>query len=349
MKAAIQQNKREWENDSDSKRDKHAGIGHSIQASPKKRWLPFLNRAGFLCVNQYKIRIIMTDKKSLKPKKQRWYLGGIAGSGAVLFTHPLDLLKVHLQTQQSKSGGLVSMGIQVAKNEGILGLYNGVSASILRQMTYSSVRFGAYEIVTSKLLEGRDDPLPFYQKVTVGCLSGFVGGIFGNPADMVNVRMQNDMRIAPELRRNYKHACDGLIRVASEEGVSAWMAGVSMTATRGLLMTMGQVAVYDQAKQMLMSTGYFADTVPTHLTSSVIAGTVATIMTQPFDVMKTRMMNAQPGQYKNALACAWDLGKHGPLGFYKGFVPAWIRLGPQTILTWVFLEQLRKLFPIKDN
>lgn len=26
-------------------------------------------------------------------------------------------------------------------------------------------------------------------------------------------------------------------------------------------------------------------------------GTVATVMTQPFDVMKTRMMNAKPGEY----------------------------------------------------
>lgn len=31
---------------------------------------------------------------STKPKKQRWYLGGPAGAGAVLVTHPLDLLKV---------------------------------------------------------------------------------------------------------------------------------------------------------------------------------------------------------------------------------------------------------------
>jgi len=27
-------------------------------------------------------------------KKQRWYLGGVASAMAVLFTHPLDLLKV---------------------------------------------------------------------------------------------------------------------------------------------------------------------------------------------------------------------------------------------------------------
>ncbi|XP_065066193.1 mitochondrial dicarboxylate carrier-like [Rhopilema esculentum] len=290
----------------------------------------------------------MTDKKSLKPKKQRWYLGGFAGSGAVLFTHPLDLLKVHLQTQQKATEGLVAMGVKVYKNEGFLGLYNGVSASILRQMTYTTVRFGFYEIASSKLLEGRDDPLPFYQKFAIGCVSGFIGGIFGNPADMVNVRMQNDMKIAPELRRNYKHAVDGLYRVAAEEGVSAWMAGVTMTATRGLLMTMGQVAVYDQAKQMLMSTGYFGDTVPTHLASSVIAGTIATMVTQPFDVLKTRLMNAAPGQYKSVLACVTETAKVGPIGFYKGFIPAWVRLGPQTILTWLFLEQLRKMFPVEE-
>lgn len=34
------------------------------------------------------------QEKVKKPKKQRWYLGGFAGAGAVLFTHPLDLLKV---------------------------------------------------------------------------------------------------------------------------------------------------------------------------------------------------------------------------------------------------------------
>lgn len=33
--------------------------------------------------------------------------------------------------------------------------------------------------------------------------------------------------------------------------------------------------------------------------------------------------------------------KLGPLGFFKGYVPAFVRLGPQTILTFVFLEQLR--------
>lgn len=282
-----------------------------------------------------------------KPKKQRWYLGGAAGSGAVLFTHPLDLLKVHLQTQHKQTKGFLQSGADVLKNEGLMGLYNGVSASILRQMSYTTVRFGIYEVATSKVLESRSEALPFLEKIAISCGSGFIGGFFGNPADMVNVRMQNDMKLPLVQRRNYSHAFNGLYRVAAEDGVRTLFAGVSMTATRGLLITLGQVAVYDQTKQMLIQTGYFTDDIPTHLTSSIIAGTVATMLTQPADVMKTRLMNAPPGTYKNLLDCVKDVGSVGPQGFYKGFIPAWMRLGPQTILTWLFLEQLRKAFPSK--
>ena len=33
-------------------------------------------------------------------KQQRWYLGGMGACMAVVFTHPLDTIKVHLQTQK---------------------------------------------------------------------------------------------------------------------------------------------------------------------------------------------------------------------------------------------------------
>lgn len=77
----------------------------------------------------------------------RWYFGGTASAMAACCTHPLDLLKVHLQTQQKGKIGLISMGIKVVKSDGITGLYNGLTASILRQLTYSLTRFGIYETV----------------------------------------------------------------------------------------------------------------------------------------------------------------------------------------------------------
>ena len=39
-----------------------------------------------------------------------------------------------MQTQQKGKIGLIPMGVKVFKTDGILGLYNGLSASILRQV-----------------------------------------------------------------------------------------------------------------------------------------------------------------------------------------------------------------------
>ncbi|XP_001629043.2 mitochondrial dicarboxylate carrier [Nematostella vectensis] len=281
-------------------------------------------------------------------KKQRWYLGGCASAMAACCTHPLDLLKVHLQTQQQVTSGLSTMAVHVVRTQGVTALYNGLTASVLRQLTYSTTRYGLYEIWSGMLRKGTE-PLPFCQKISLAAASGFLGGILGNPADMVNVRMQNDVKLPLDQRRNYKHVFDGLYQTAKYEGVPTWFKGVTMTSTRALLITVAQVACYDQAKQILLSTGFFKDNMVTHFTASFIAGTIATGITQPFDVMKTRIMEARPGQYKSVFHCVMYTAKLGPMGFYKGFIPAWVRLGPQTILTWIFLEQLRLLFPYKEK
>lgn len=42
--------------------------------------------------------------------------------------------------------------------------------------------------------------------------AGACGGLLGTPGDVVNVRMQNDMKLPVEARRNYRHAGDGLAR-----------------------------------------------------------------------------------------------------------------------------------------
>ena len=59
-------------------------------------------------------------------------------------------------------------------------------------------------------------------RLVMAGVSGGIGGIVGAPADMVNVRMQNDIKLPKDSldRRNYKHAIDGLIRVMREEGLA---------------------------------------------------------------------------------------------------------------------------------
>ena len=90
--------------------------------------------------------------------------------------------------------------------------------------------------------------------------------------------MQNDMSLPPAQRRNYKHAIDGLIRVVQEEGTSSLMRGLMANTSRGVLMTAGQLASYDEFKNMLLRTRLMRDNLATHFTASFMAGFVATTM-----------------------------------------------------------------------
>lgn len=95
---------------------------------------------------------------------------------------------------------------------------------------------------------------------------------------------------------------------------------------------------------MLLNTGYFKDDPRLHFISSLAAGAIATGLTQPLDVIKTRSMNAKPGEFKGLFDIVAHTAKLGPKGFFKGFVPAFVRLGPHTVLTFILLEQLRLNF-----
>ena len=57
-------------------------------------------------------------------------------------------------------------------------------------------------------------------------------------------------------------------------------------------MTLGQIAMYEVFKEAAVSKLNMPDVTPTHLFCSAMAGVCGAAFTMPFDVMKTRMMNA---------------------------------------------------------
>jgi dicarboxylate transporter 10 len=180
----------------------------------------------------------------------RWYFGGLGAMGAATFTHPIDLIKVILQTPavdaSAQKPTIVRTTVQIVKQQGILALYNGLTASWLRQATYSMTRFGIYE--TSKQIMSGDstelNAIPFYKRVILAGVSGAAGGFVGTPADMINVRMQNDIKLPQAQRRNYKHGLHGLFQVYRLEGVKCLFNGATTATSRAVLMTIGQIAFY---------------------------------------------------------------------------------------------------------
>lgn len=143
---------------------------------------------------------------------------------------------------------------------------------------------------------------------------------------------------------SYKHVFDGLYRIAKEEGFKSLFRGTIPAVTRAILLTIGTNAAYDQVKQVLKGDVGIKEGLPLHFLTSTIAGFIGTIMTQPIDVMKTTYMNAPPGEFRGLADVAVHTMKQGPLAFYKGFVPALLRISPNTIITFMLYEQARLRF-----
>lgn len=263
---------------------------------------------------------------------------------ACLVTHPLDLAKVRLQTASKRGQSLGSMIVQIVSQEGFTKIYSGLTASLLRQATYSTARFGIYDFLKESYKEKFDTTPSTSVLLPMSMVSGALGGLVGNPSDVVNIRMQNDSSLPAEQRRNYRNCFDGLYRITKNEGIMSLYRGVTPNLVRGVLMTASQVVTYDIAKNMLVDTFSFDPTKKsTHFSASLIAGLVATTVCSPADVVKTRIMNAK-GSSGGAVSILLEAVKtEGPGFMFRGWFPSFIRLGPHTIVTFIALEQLRKL------
>uniref|UniRef100_A0A1A9VYF9 Mitochondrial dicarboxylate carrier n=1 Tax=Glossina austeni TaxID=7395 RepID=A0A1A9VYF9_GLOAU len=272
-------------------------------------------------------------------RSSRWYFGGLSSAAAIGVTHPFDLIKVHLQTQQLPRKSLRQTAVKIYENGGLLGFYRGISASITRQLTATMARFGIYESGKCHI-----DSSKISHSIALAMSAGLVGGFIGVPTDLVNVRMQNDIKLPADQQRNYKHVFNGLSRILHEEGAGTLLTGAPVAIGRGMLLTISQNLVYDTSKSYLLRELHFDDNIGLHFTCSLTAGGCATLATQPLDVVKTRLMNAKAGEYGSYLSVITHIGRMGPVGFFKGSIPAFARIGPHTILTFLMMEQLRLHF-----
>lgn len=267
--------------------------------------------------------------------------------GATCFVQPLDLVKTRMQVAKSTGGAKVSsvsvlMG--VAKNEGIATLYNGLSAGLLRQATYTTTRLGIYTWLFEKFSSPDGKPPGFLMKAGMGMAAGASGAFVGTPAEVALIRMTSDGSLPKEMQRNYKSVVDALVRIYKEEGLSTLWRGATPTMGRAMVVNAAQLATYSQAKQFILGTGYIKDGIFCHFVSSMISGLVTTIASMPVDIAKTRLQSMKyvdgKPEYKGAVDVLTKVVKNeGIFALWKGFTPYYFRLGPHTVITFIILEQ----------
>jgi dicarboxylate transporter 10 len=177
----------------------------------------------------------------------------------------------------------------------------------------------------------------------------------GNPAEIVLVRMCADGAKPPAERFVYRNALSGLVRIGVEDGFGAYLRGLGPNIVRSVLMNVSQIATYTEAKRQLLGMKQLGlkDDMKTHILASFAAGTVATTVCAPVDIIKSRFQNATraPGA-RRISAVRYVVGtvrKEGLRFLMKGWTPAWLRLAPNTVLTFVFLEKLKTLFVGGDS
>lgn len=279
-------------------------------------------------------------------------LAGMSNALAAAVTNPIDVTKIRLQMHGEGAAGTASLGVvktfyRIVQAEGIAGLYRGISASLVREMSYSGIRMGMYE-PTKQMLGGHDPShTPLGIKVAAGALTGGFGSVLANPFDLVKVRMQRAVGAAPY---SSLHAALGQIWLF-EGGFGGLWRGCTPTVQRATLLTASQVPAYDHAKHFLVDGGRMRDGYACHFVCSMLAGVVAAAVTSPSDLVKSRMM-AQPldvatgrGKlYASTTACYMQIvANEGALALFKGFHGQWLRIGPHTTVSLMAFEQMRHL------
>ncbi|KAJ3517865.1 hypothetical protein NLJ89_g229 [Agrocybe chaxingu] len=197
----------------------YRGLGPQLVATPEK--------AIKLTVND------LVRSRAMDPETGRikvfWELvaGGTAGGSQVIFTNPLEIVKIRLQVQgeAAKVEGATPKGaIHIIRQLGILGLYKGSSACLLRDIPFSAIYFTAYSHLKSDVFqEGYNGKkLSFLETLAAAGIAGMPAAYLTTPADVVKTRLQVEARKG---QTHYSGLRDAFVKIYREEGFRALFKG----------------------------------------------------------------------------------------------------------------------------
>ncbi|XP_039267502.1 electrogenic aspartate/glutamate antiporter SLC25A12, mitochondrial-like [Styela clava] len=147
--------------------------------------------------------------------------GGCAGASQVMFTNPLEIVKIRLQVAGEIASGPKVSAFSVMKELGLTGLYKGSRACLLRDIPFSAIYFTAYAHMKSSFAS-EDGHVSPGKLLLAGTIAGAPAASLTTPADVVKTRLQVKVR---EGEVPYKSMIDCFKRVYKEEGFMAFWKG----------------------------------------------------------------------------------------------------------------------------
>ncbi|KAG6447489.1 hypothetical protein O3G_MSEX005010 [Manduca sexta] len=261
---------------------------------------------------------------------------------ATCVVQPMDLVKTRMQLmgpagKNASTGGVIR---DILKAEGLFGFYTGLSAGLFRQATYTTGRMGVFNSLFEYYKKNYGVP-SFPMKIWMGVVAGGMGAFVGTPAEVALIRMTADGRLPPDKRRNYKNVFNALGRMAREEGITSLWRGATATITRAMVVNAAQLGTYAQSREALLPS--MGEGISLHFCASMISGFITSACSLPVDIVKTRVQNAAKGTGQVAVLMG-VIKNEGVLALWSGFLPTYAKIGPHTVLTFLFMEQLNSLY-----
>ncbi|XP_074652163.1 electrogenic aspartate/glutamate antiporter SLC25A12, mitochondrial-like isoform X2 [Tubulanus polymorphus] len=173
-----------------------------------------------LTVNDF-LRDHLSNKDGTIPLWAECLSGGCAGGSQVMFTNPLEIVKIRLQVAGEIANAPRVSAIQVVKDLGFFGLYKGARACFLRDIPFSAIYFPAYAH-SKKLLaddNGNNSPLSL---LVAGAMAGVPAASLSTPADVIKTRLQVSARAG---QTTYSGVLDCARKILREEGQKAFWKG----------------------------------------------------------------------------------------------------------------------------
>uniref|UniRef100_A0A4W4HCW3 EF-hand domain-containing protein n=1 Tax=Electrophorus electricus TaxID=8005 RepID=A0A4W4HCW3_ELEEL len=154
--------------------------------------------------------------------------GGCAGGSQVIFTNPLEIVKIRLQVAGEITTGPRVSALSVMRDLGFFGLYKGAKACFLRDIPFSAIYFPCYAHVKAALAddEGRVGP---GRLLLAGAVAGMPAASLVTPADVIKTRLQVAARAG---QTTYSGLIDCFWKILREEGPRTFWKGAAARVFR---------------------------------------------------------------------------------------------------------------------
>lgn len=272
------------------------------------------------------------------PVVKSFLAGSLSGTCSTLLFQPLDLVKTRVQSSISINGarpaGMVAVVANVVQQEKIVGLWKGLVPSMSRCVPGIGLYFS-----TIHYLKGKFQPKSPLETMLVGGSARSVAVVTMLPFTVLKTRYESGEYL-------YRGMGRSLAAIYNIEGMKGLFSGITATLLRDVPFSGLYFMFYSNLKEL--KCGVPDSGLPMfHFTCGVTAGMMASMITQPADVVKTHMQ-LYPKKYKtirNAVVFVYQ--RDGIEGFWRGIVPRTIRRTLMAALAWTVYEEVSKSCGLK--